>query len=345
MTDPFTSLRPTTERVEPDSRFREALLSNVRTRLASGDNSLSSAPTIPTSALPITLEVTHMKPNSQSRTRALLMAAAVVVLMAGAVAIVLVRRDSADDSISTTVPPTVPAATVLPNTVLPTTTLPSPTDHEIAAAVLLPAKEYAPGWIYQSDPSAPEDLLRADIASAIDACAAYIADVFDADDSATVKSRVFHHGPPTDALFGENVLVFATEDAAVAMFDAINDPAFAACGAAYNEKSINCPVEAYSGCIVEGFGSTPVATPFEPVGDQLRFSRYESTWVHPLTGETHGPETVLGATLRVGRVLVFTGTLQMGDVDAAERVEVVSDEQFRQTLVNIADRATAAQAG
>jgi hypothetical protein len=54
---------------------------------------------------------------------------------------------------------------------------------------------------------------------------------------------------------------------------------------------------------------------------------------------------MFGATVRVGRIIIFTGTLHMGDVGDASNVEVVSEDQFRQTLVNIVDRAEAALAG
>ena len=57
------------------------------------------------------------------------------------------------------------------------------------------------------------------------------------------------------------------------------------------------------------------------------------------------PDEMFGATVRVGRIVTFTMALHMGDAGGAANVEVVSEDQFRQTLVNIVDRAESALAG
>ena len=281
-----------------------------------------------------------------------LMAVAAVVVIA--VVLVVFRNDDPDSSAanaqtsavaSTTVVPLTTASTTDSSTVTPSTSTSSTdvgllSDAEVAAAMLISAADYAPGWVWARGPRPPFDK---ELASSIPACAAFLSSVFEAENSATVSNGTFHHEEPTLATMGQNVLVFTDEDAARAFFTAVTSGDFPACGLAYTAAGGSV----VDGCAfyanVAGEGAKCGASSFSAIGDEIAGSAYAGTWVHPITGDVRGPEEYFGAIMRVGRSVTFMGALHMGDVGDTN-VEVVTQAQFESALRTVAATAAAALA-
>lgn len=350
MTDPFSTLHHPDERAEPRPQFRDELLAEVRRRMADDIGaSRPSSPNAPTTTL-ISVKDTPMDTDRQNRRR-ILMAAAAVIVVAGGLTAIAVARSAANEPapaaprpVATSPSPapaatttTVSATTAAPTTTAATATVPARSTSGVGDAMLLVQEEWAPGW-QQFGTEDGRRRLQPDIARTIPACADYMAPVFEAAAAAEVLNRTFHHPFPTEAAFGQFVVVLPDEAAAIDMFAALTSPGLAACAAEY----------AKTGPMPEGFGQPTSPAPFDPVGDQMAFSDYQTTWIHPLTGKVHGPEEDYGAIVRVGRTITMTGALHMGDDDGIETtthlVEVVSADQFHQLLVTVVTKATAALA-
>ena len=345
MNDPFTSLRPPVDRAEPDPHYRAQLLDDVRRHLA-GDSRPSSQSVI------VRKEATPMSPDHHRR-NVILGIAAAVALIGGLAAIAIARDDdppspAAPDTTATT-PETLAtdettATTETPTTsttIAPTTTLPPLTDEEIAQAMLLGSDEYAPGWSATTPPdyglTAVWDPV---IAAELPACAPYVESVFGAAANATTDQRFWYHETPTEAIMGQFVVVFPTDGAASDFFRAMLFDDFSTCARAY---------EIAAGKQPEGFGyNTGGQAPGGPIGDEFAMGLWYQTWPHPLTGELHGPEAVYSTVMRIGRTVVFTGALHIGDAapfgDSAGDLEVVTFDQYGEILRRIEDRTRAALA-
>jgi hypothetical protein len=340
MTDPFTSLRRAEPRTEPDPRFVASVLADVRRRLELPPDVEPE----PSDHLIPTLEVLPMNTPRPKHHRWLLAAAACTVLIVGAVGVLLLRDGDSDaqpaDSVSVTAADaTNPPTTIAPTTV-PPTTVPPLSDEEVAAAMLIDAADYAPDWVKTVE---HRSRLDTTIAASIPACVAFLSSVFEAENDATNADAAFHHDVPTEAMMGQNVLVFAEEATAGAFYAGVTDASFPTCGIAY--RAAGGPVLDACGFYANVDVTAPNcgAAVLGTIGDELSSSVYSGTWTHPLTGELHGPEEYYGAIMRVGRSVTLTGTLHMGDAGDTN-VEVVTQEQLASALQTMADQAAAALA-
>jgi hypothetical protein len=252
-------------------------------------------------------------------------------------------RDAADISAveisagtTAAVPATDASTTAASSTVPATSTVPPISDEEVAAATLIDAATYASGW---TDAELVRPALDTTIAASIPACSAFSSSVFEAANNAVHADTAFRHEVPTEAMMYQNVLVFADDAAAGTFVESIADPAFPACGVAYTIAG----GPALDSCVFYANVGTPSCgtAAFGAIGDELVGSLYESTWVQPITGELHGPEEVYGAIVRVGRTVILTGSLHMGDAGDSN-VEVVTLDQYTDALRAMAAKATAA---
>ncbi|HTH06649.1 MAG TPA: hypothetical protein VL916_12295 [Ilumatobacteraceae bacterium] len=349
MNDPFTSLRPPVDRAEPDPHYRAQLLDDVRRHLA-GDTRPSS------NSITVHKEATPMSPDPDHHRRNVILGIAAAVALIGSLTAIAVARDddpaspaSPDETIATVetlatdqiTPTTEAPATTTSTTIPPTTTLPRLTDQEIAEAMLLGSDEYAPGW--SATTPADYDLTAVwdpVIAAELPACAPYVESVFGAAANATTDQRFWYHGMPTEAIIGQFVVVFPDDEAASDFFNAMGFVDFSTCARAY---------EIAAGKQPEGFGyNTGGQAPGGPIGDEFAMGLWYQTWPHPLTGELHGPEAVYSTVMRIGRTVVFTGALHIGDAapfgDSAGDLEVVTFDQYGEILRRIEDRTRAALA-
>lgn len=265
--------------------------------------------------------------------------AAVVVLV-----VALVPRSGADDvespaggAVSTSTSTAATSTTAAPSTT------PAPvdlSDEDIARAVLLSPAEYAPNWSTIGQNSNPIGL-DADKAATHAECAGFVDVVFESPRRpAAVQWAVYTHGPPIDEGL-EYLVVFPDEAAAIAMFDAANDPRFIdECRPAYIGPEPPCCQP-----ITYEFWPNPVGFVgqeglFEPVGDQSVFTSTEFTFTDE-TGKVVGPFTDYVALVRVGRVVIGLDTIAVG-----RNGEVVtSHDDFQNALGNVVVRARAALAG
>lgn len=355
MTDPFESLRHHAEGTGStaiDPRFRAELLDEARRRLSSDASAGSIRPRAATDTpTPIPMEPIPMLAKNPRKTRPLLLAAACAALVAaGIVAVVALKNDDVPGnaqhpSVDTpaaapgaTAPPT-PTPAQTPTTVASTsTTTVSPVrlDRQMASSILLTVDEYAPGW--QVVPTAsvdPSSGFDPDVASGLPECAPFVENVFGVVDDAGRNDLNFYHPPPSEAAFGQFVIVLPDVATARAVFDIVNTHAFGDCSRAYATK------------LGSGGQWLPIAferpvspAPFEPVGDDLVYRTYDFSWVDD-GGITHGPETAHEAAMRIGRTITFIGILKVGE----DGVPIADDAQFRQILLNIQARTDAALAG
>lgn len=248
--------------------------------------------------------------------------------------------------VATSATPTSPAnEPVAPTTAAPTTTeWANPfSDAEIAERLLLDPDEYGPGW--QLFQSFKDVVFDAGVAATAEGCEAFVDSVFKSDDAPATSNWRWFHAPP--GLFGamsQVVIVFPSEAAAQAMFDATVDPAFAStCLPAYRE-ALNVTDELYC---------CDPATPFTPAlfgepiptvdtmhADDIAFRSYEDYW-EDSTGTRHGPDSVQNATVRVGRTVTIIETLL---TDGSGTI-VNTEEQFRRAIGWYVDRARHALGG
>jgi len=342
MADPFESLRHdavSTGSTVIDPRFRAEVLAEARRRLTSSASSDSIRPRVSADTPTHTpMEPITMLAKNPKKTRTLLLAAACVALVAtGTVAVLALERDNDKapapaDTVRSTATitsdaqepnPTSPATTVQgvpePTTISPTI----PPDQEIAREMLLPTDQYASGWFSASSP----ELVNFDpeVAGDIEECRPFMTSVFDSVEATPHDVRVWQHAAPP-ALFAQYVLVLPDVDAARTLFATLNGAEFSPCSAAYLS----------AGPFLPSFFHEPVVEPPDgAVGDDIVFRRYPFTGTDEL-GQVY-EEIDLDASIRVGRALIFIGT-----VNSSNSEEVVSEDEFHDVLGRVVERAASA---
>jgi hypothetical protein len=237
-----------------------------------------------------------------------------------------------------------PISTITPSSAPTTTEWVNPfSDSEIAERLLLDPDEYGPDW--QLFQSFKDVVFDAGVAATIQDCKAFVDSVFKSDDAPNAFNWRWFHAPP--GLFGamsQAVIVFPSEAAAQAMFDATVDPAFAnTCLPAYRE-ALNVTDDLYC---------CDPATPFTPAllgeliptvdtmhADDIAFRSSEEYW-EDSTGTRHGPDSIQNATVRVGRTVTIIETL----LTDGSGTTVNTEEQFHRAIGSCVDRARHALGG
>lgn len=259
---------------------------------------------------------------------------------------------------STTTASTISAATdVTETTPVPTTTITNTageevettasefvnpfTDSEIATRVLLDAEEYGAGW-QQFD--FKKLVMDASVASAIPGCAPYLGTVFESEARPAVTAGRWFHAPPgRKAAMSEYVVVFPTDAAAEAMFEATLEEAFRhECFASYYD-----PSKASDGfcCNPQDIAAAPLhGEPVESTktlgSNDIQF-RTDTQYWSDAAGTRHGPEKVDSATIRLGRVIAVIETIKIDEFGAP----LVSDAEFNTAIATISERAIHALGG
>jgi hypothetical protein len=211
-------------------------------------------------------------------------------------------------------------------------------------SVLLPADEYGVGWAATPVTTNLGSEFVPAYARAIPECAAFVASVFETIYELPHAMSLYYR-PYPEAAIGQYVVLFPDDASAASMMNTLHSAAFAPCATAYQRYVLgsNC---CDGGPLLPAPFDQPAARPPAVIGDQLVYRRYEASWIGQ-NDEVHGPELLLDASLRVGRVISFVGTLGEGDGtgDGGRDVVVTTDQQFADTLSNIERRARAALAG
>lgn len=340
MTDPLDALRHTTGATAPDPEFRARLMAELGDALAGrpavdssskAEHRHSSRRSVPDPDTPTVMEIS-MDTSSRTRwTRRAFPVAAALALVAVIVAALVVSQDR-DNEPAVAAPTTTigiqPAATT---TSVPSTTLALPqSDVAIAEAGLLTYEDidfigggWTEGFVGEVGP------MDSATAATVPSCAPFVDVVFENDGRpATIRKRWFGR---LDGLIEQDVVVFPTLDGAVAMMDAVADPAFPACWADFGEVALN----SLECC--EGATSEPVEPhAIRRFGDQmvnLAFAGQALINGVPTPGE--------GAMVfvRVGRAVMFVNPPAILDTGEPG----YSDEQVEQFLAISVAKLRAAQ--
>lgn len=216
-------------------------------------------------------------------------------------------------------------------------------DAEIADRVLLDPDEYGTDWQLFQFKNVSLD--RA-IAATIPGCAAYLDTVFESPDRPAVTNHRWFHAPQGRAgAMSQYVVVFPTEDAAVAMLEATNDSNFQGdCFQPYRQFVF--PADDY--CCDPGddfpaplWNGTLVSTDTKFGADDLVIRRDDTQRWNDAAGVAHGPETVDSATIRVGRTIAVLEAIRVDEFGQP----FVTDEQFHLAIASISERALHALGG
>lgn len=267
--------------------------------------------------------------------------AAVAVLV-----VVLVPRSGADDVESpageggaTSVSTAATTSTVVSST---TSTVPVAelTDEDLAQAMVLTAAEYAPGWGSIGQNGSPRQLDAAK-ASTHAECAGFVDVAFEGPRRpAAVVWNELAYGPPLEAAT-QYVVVLPDDAAAIAMFEAVNDPRFIGeCRPAYIGPEVPCCVAASVSVWPNPVGFVHQEGLFDHVGDESVFTEREFTWIDE-NGQLVEGETEFLAVIRVGRSVIAIDSISLGRAG----VQVTSHEDFQKAMHNVVTRAEAALAG
>jgi hypothetical protein len=244
---------------------------------------------------------------------------------------------TADETLA---PTTAVPATAAPTTVAPTTTVPPGDDAELAESMLLEESEYAEGW-YALDVGVnvvPTKVVQLDaaVADGLPSCAGYVDVVFEGPRRpAGVAYRWFFHPDPASQLL-QYVVVLPDEAAAVAMFDATEEPDFVdGCLSDYIAMFPNevcCDVNVPESPLrVDGKVEPPALT---LPGDQSSVRAYVGSWIDE-QGVSHGPEQWVSATVRVGRSVMTIEAL----VEGEGAVPLIGLDEFEQIVARLVDKA------
>lgn len=228
-----------------------------------------------------------------------------------------------------------PISTITPSSAPTTTEWVNPfSDSEIAERLLLDPDEYGPDW--QLFMNFGEIEFDAEFAATIPACEPFVASVFESDDSPNAFNWRWFHAPAGKyGAMSQAVIVFPSDDAAQATFEAMADPAFnGQCLPAYQDG-------------VSGATIFPLALLGESIpaldarnADEIAFRSRIEFW-EDNAGTRHGPDSLLNATVRVGRAIAMIETLLTDGSGAT----INTEEQFLRAIGAFVDRARHALGG
>lgn len=344
MSDQLDSLRLDDSPIDPDPAFRARLIARLQAAASNGAD-LGSDAAIVTDATSPVAAIVQATPQP-SRTRGSVRNTATAMALAAAIlAIVVLTTRGTTSTRDEPVEPATPTGTVERPATSSTTTTPfdNPlSDAEIADAVLLDPDEYATEWWLLQYKNVTLDR---SIAATVLGCTSYLDTVFESPDRPAVTNHRWFGAPPNRAgAMSQYVVVFPTDEAAVAMFEATTSDSFQAdCFQPYRQLvapdgSFCCdPNDDFPAPLWDG---TPVITDTMLGSDDLAIRRDTQTWTDE-AGTVHGPESVDSAIMHVGRVLIVLEAIKVDEFGQT----FVTDDQFHHAIATASDRARRALVG
>jgi len=280
--------------------------------------------------------------RGRSRRSMTAVAAAIAASIAvGAIVDQLVADDSGDPPVATVPTVTSPTATVeVPLAGAPTTTPLFTADDIVAIKTLLWDADYnLPGFLHIAGAPVNFDGL---IADRLPACQAFVPTVFESDARpATIQSRLFQNSDDPGLIL-QYVAVHPTEAQAIAMLDAMQDPAFLDdCVPAYQAA---LPARCCGDVDVESW--FPIETGDEQLVPPVIDVEADDMWIRSYNvnnwddgeGRIHGPRQFAFAAIRVGRVVTTIDVL-LND----SGVQLATTNDFERIVQHMAARAADAQ--
>lgn len=354
MTDPVTMLRAQQQRSEPDPAFRVRLM-NILDDAIEGRTGASA----PKSAPPPTLTGAIDLPDGgraeklwRSRLPAIVLSAAAVVVAVVAAVVLVRERDTpsfpGQDSPAPTAPVTPSTTTPPTTTTAPTTTFAPTTTAEvvldpvvnaaIAESVLLDADDFALGWKVMQF---KQVVLDRALAATVPGCASSLDAVFESPERRAVTSYR-HFSSPLPAILRQYVVVFPSELAAKAMFDATVDPDFnTECFRPYYELTDEftgnwcCDINDPSTPPLYG---RPIESERDHDADDFSLRLDDTQYWTGADGVLHGPETLRSTTIRVGRTIIIMESIILDEFGNS----IVSADEFHDAIATAIAHARSA---
>jgi hypothetical protein len=343
MSDQLESLFLEYSPVAPDPDFRARLVARLQ---SAADEGAGSAPVLATDTARPVAVIVQATPQPPRRSRGVRNIATGMAGAAAVLAIVLLATRATTSTSDVPVAPTIPPGTVAPPAGSSTTStvFDNPfTDAEIADRLLLDPDEYATGWqLFQHK----NVTLDRSIATAVPGCAAYLDTVFEGPNRPAVTNHRWFGAPQgRSGAMSQYVVVFPTDEAAIAMFDATTSTGFQAdCFQPYKQLVIPengpcCdPADDFPAPLWEG---TPLVSDTTLGADDLAIRTDNAqTWTDA-AGTIHGPELFDSATIRVGRTITVVEAIKVDEFGQP----FITDEQFQHAIATVSERARAALKG
>jgi hypothetical protein len=350
MPDAFDMLRSADRWAEPDAAFRAHLIDEMDRTFDAVEATLV-APSIGVSAMelePITMfDRTHVEPPSNRRPVrffTLLVSAAAVTALVGAVVVARSREATPppvnNEAPAPATPPPVNNEAPAPATTSTTVPFDAVAAAAIGEAILLTPSEYAPN-IVQMD--FKDVVLDRSIAADVPGCSAFLDTVFESPDRPAATAFNTFYSPLPATLF-QYVVVFSSDDAAKAMFDATVAPTFHdGCFQPYLDRLVE--LNGVDCCnkdepIPPPLRGQPIATTETLGADDIQF-RLSDDQTYTYLDQESGRETFEEATVRAGRVIVIIEAITQDELGNP----VISEDQFHSAVAATVAKARAALEG
>jgi hypothetical protein len=345
MSDQLESLFLEYSPVAPDPDFRARLVARLQSAAGEG----TGAGKTPALAKDVTQPATAIVQAAPQQQRRKGSVRAIATAMTGAAAVLAITVLATRDTTSTrdvAVEPTIPMGTVAPPAESSTTStvFDNPfSDAEIADRLLLDPDEYATGWQLLQSKNVTLDRT---IATTVPGCAAYLDTVFESPERPAVTNHRWFGAPPGRlGAMSQYVVVFPTEAAAMAMFEATTSTRFQAdCFQPYKQLAIPdggfcCdPNDDFPAPLWDG---TPATTDTTLGADDLAIRTDNAQQWTDAAGTVHGPELFDSATIRVGRTITVIEAIKVDEFGQP----FITDEEFHHAIATASERARHALAG
>lgn len=320
--------------VDPDAEFRRALRQQLDAELRPGREQRFTLPADIHVDVPLSAHPAPPPRDERGRSRRSLIAVAAAIAASIAVGVVvdeLVIHDS-EQSPALSVPVTTRApATTSPAVPTPTTE-PLFTKDEIVMikSLLWDTDVDIPGYSHPITSPQPATL-DGTIAATLPACQQFVSTVFESDSRPAVTGDRSFVNADNELLVLQYVTVLPSVDAAAAMIDGMQDPAFMGkCMRAYRAS-------VQTMCCDVGFRWTPVfdGDELEPptinvVADDVWVRQWIGSWNGDEGRAIGGPQQMVSVAIRVGRVVSL--------IDVSLSTNDVPDDATMQDVERIAQR-------
>ena len=336
--------------VAPDPDFERALRSLLEANLRAVRTRTRTVPLDVDIELDVTRSPDPMpsRRDERGRSRRAVFAVAAAIVASVAVGVVvdqLIVDDSTDPpALTVPTPTTGPVSIPAPTTVAATTTTePSFTSDDVAAikTLLWDTDVDIAGYSHPGG-NRPARLDGA-TAELLPACRPFTASVFESDQRpAAITSREFTSQEDNFLLVLQYVAVLPTVEQAAAMLDGMQDPAFLAeCVPAYRASvpTLCCEDLPYWTPVFDG--DELQAPTIEVEADDVWTRRWMGSWNGENDAAVYGPQDMVFAAVRVGRIVTLVNVALTNSDDATQRASL---DDFERIVQRAAARAADGQA-